>query len=77
MPVNDANSDRAEGYVLWGIRTGVRELTVSGLRIAPHAAVQNLFDRDYITSVTVNAFGSRFFEPGPGRTWSAGVNVGF
>ena len=77
VPVNDANADRAEGYVLWGIRAGARELSIAGLRLAPHAAVQNLFGRDYITSVTVNAFGSRFFEPGPGRTWSAGLTLGF
>jgi iron complex outermembrane receptor protein len=77
VPVNDANSDRAPGYVLWGARAGLRAMRVGALRATPTLAVQNMFDREYITAVTVNAFGARFFEPGPGRTFSAGVTIGY
>jgi iron complex outermembrane recepter protein len=77
VPVNDANTDRAAGYVLWGSRAGVRDLRLGALRATPTIAVQNLFAREYITAVTVNAFGTRYFEPGPGRTFNVGVMLGY
>jgi len=77
VPVNDANSDRAPGYTLWGARLGARALRLGGMRATPTLAVQNLYDREYITAVTVNAFGARFFEPGPGRTFNAGVTIAY
>jgi len=36
-------------------------------------AVDNLFDAQYNGSVVPNAFGGRFFEPAPGRTWRLGI----
>ena len=39
-------------------------------------AVENLFDARYNGSVVPNAFGGRFFEPAPGRTWHLGLEVG-
>ena len=36
-------------------------------------AVENLFAAQYNGSVVPNAFGGRFFEPAPGRTWCLGV----
>jgi len=40
-------------------------------------AVSNVFDVTYNSSVVVNAFGARYFEPGPGRTFSLGMGVTF
>jgi outer membrane receptor protein involved in Fe transport len=40
-------------------------------------AVQNLFDRQVIGSVTVNGSFGRVFEPAAGRYISAGATVGF
>ena len=42
---------------------------------APFAGVTNLLDRAYNTSVTVNAFGRRYFEPGAGRSLYAGLEL--
>ena len=36
-------------------------------------AVENLFAAQYNGSVVPNAFGGRFFEPAPGRTWRLGI----
>ena len=36
-------------------------------------AVDNLFGAQYNGSVVPNAFGGRFFEPAPGRTWRLGI----
>ena len=77
IPVNDANTERAAGYVLWGVRAGLRAYPIAGMRLTPHVAVQNVFDKEYITAVTVNAFGARFFEPGPRRTFNTGLTLSF
>lgn len=77
VPVNDLNSDRSEAYVVWALRAGLRELRAGTLSLAPHAGVTNLFDREYNTAVTVNAFGGRFFEPAPGRSIYGGVTARF
>jgi iron complex outermembrane receptor protein len=77
VPVTDANSDRAPAYMLFGTRAGLRDLRVGTLRATPTLAVQNMFDREYITAVTVNAFGGRYFEPGPGRTINAGLSINY
>lgn len=80
---NDANTFRAPGYELVNVRvTGALTLP-RGPRIIPSVGVQNVFDRRYIGSVSVNAApppgapptASRFFEPGAGRSWFVGATV--
>lgn len=77
IPVNDANTERSPAYVLHGIRAGVRELSAGSMRFAPHLGVMNLFDAEYNTSVVVNAFGGRFYEPGPPRSIYGGMAIRF
>ena len=72
--VNDANTDEASGYFIasanigYGLRLGAWDL-------GSFARVDNLFNRQYIGSVIVNEGNSRYFEPAPGRTWTAGVSA--
>ena len=74
--VNDANTDSAAGYFIasanigYGLRLGAWDL-------GSFARVDNLFNRQYIGSVIVNEGNSRFFEPAPGRTWTAGVSAAY
>ena len=77
IPVNDANTERSPSYVIHGIRAGARDIPAAGLRLAPHIGVMNLFDAEYNTSVVVNAFGGRFYEPGPPRSVYGGVVIRF
>lgn len=77
VPVNDANSDYADGYVIHGLRGGIRRLAVGPIEVAPHLGVFNLTDRRYMTSVVVNAFGGRYYEPGPPRSVYAGISATF
>lgn len=37
--------------------------------------VDNLFDRDYVGSVIIGESNGRFYEPGAGRNWYAGMNL--
>ena len=62
-------------YELLDARAGVRDLALERLVISPYAGISNVFDRSYVSSVAVNAFGSRYFEPGPGRTFHVGLRA--
>ena len=77
IPVDDANTERSEAFTLWGLRVTGRALSLGRVAISPHVGVLNLFDVDYNTSVVVNAFGGRYFEPGPGRSLHAGATLAF
>jgi iron complex outermembrane receptor protein len=46
-----------------------------GLRLTPFVSVQNLFDRSYVGSVTINGTFGRVFEPSPGRNAYAGLEI--
>jgi iron complex outermembrane receptor protein len=86
VPVNDVNcldsiavnpcaADRdgfADSYTLLGARVGANAFRLGPFEVSPFAGVQNIADETYVSSVTVNAFGSRFYEPGPGRTFYVG-----
>ena len=76
-PVNDANAaaTASPAYALTNVRVGLDDVQLVGTRLSPFVGVTNLLDRDYNTSVTVNAFGRRYYEPGPGRSIYAGASL--
>lgn len=63
-----------DGYATLDLRFGV-PLAVGGQAATLFAGVDNLLGERYNGSITPNAFGARFFEPAPGRTWHAGVEA--
>lgn len=73
---DDTNTLEVDG---WGL--GVTALRAharigwGGTQLEPYAAVENLFDRPHIGSVTVNGFGGRVLEPAPGRHLYVGLSV--
>jgi len=77
VPVDDANQNEAPAYTLLDLRLGSSPLLLNGFRVTPTLGLTNLTDQRYATSVAVNAFGGRFYEPGPGRSFHAGVTVGW
>ena len=76
VAANDANSVYAPAYELLNLRVTGDIALAGGRRVAPVIGVQNVFDRRYMGSVSVNAALDRFFEPGPGRTFFGGLSVG-
>lgn len=74
-PVNDGNSAEAPSWWTVDVRAGIPDLQVGSTVLEPWFSVENLLDENYISSVAVNAFGGRFFEPGPGRTFSVGLRA--
>jgi iron complex outermembrane recepter protein len=75
MPVDDANLHHSPGYLL--LDAGLRAPASGGgaLRWVPFLSVRNVGNAEYNASVVVNAFGARFFEPGPGRRLYLGAEV--
>jgi len=77
-PVSDGDADGrfdSPAYTLVEVRGGWEGMRMGGTTLSPFAGVANLLDREYNASVVVNAFGARYYEPGPGRTWYAGVRL--
>lgn len=72
--VNDGNTEAAPSYFVAGIHAGYVWRT-GPWRLGGYARIDNLFDRHYAGSVIVNEGNQRYYEPAPGRNWSAGLNL--
>ena len=72
--VNDENTDTAPGYFTAALHAGYlwhwQNWTMDAF-----ARVDNVLDRQYAGSTIINADFGRYYEPAPGRNWSAGVSV--
>jgi iron complex outermembrane receptor protein len=77
--VDDANTAQTAGFVVYNVRLGVLGVGRTPW-LSPMVAVQNVFDRNYVGSVAVNAAGTattaKFYEPAPRRTLFAGLTLG-
>ena len=47
------------------------------LDLAPFVGINNLWDRRYVSSVTINGAGGRVFEPAPRRVIYLGTEIGY
>lgn len=74
--VDDANSDKASGYLVTAISAGY-VLPLGRWNLTAFARIDNLFDRRYAGSVIVNEANGRYFEPAAGRNGSAGVVLSY
>jgi iron complex outermembrane receptor protein len=75
ITVDDANAFRSPAYFLADLRAGLTDVRLGRITAEPTAGIENLFDARYNTSVVINAFGGRYFEPGPGRAFHLGLAV--
>ena len=73
---NNANTVADPAYTLANLRLGF-DAGRGGATFSPFLGVNNLFDQSYNSNIRLNAFGRRFYEPGPGRNMYAGVAVNF
>jgi iron complex outermembrane receptor protein len=70
IPVNDANTVVSPASLV----TNMRGLVGLG-HVSLFAGIDNLFGAIYNTSVSINGFGGRYFDPAAGRTMYAGVDL--
>ena len=74
MFVNDANSESSPGYAIVNARLLTHAaMGLSGAEVTFGA--QNVFNTRYVSSVSVNAAGGKFYEPGSQRSLYIGVTV--
>ncbi len=75
VPADDANEAFADSFSLFDLRVGASEISAGHMRLSPFAGITNLTNVRYATSVVVNAFGGRYFEPGPDRGGYVGLSM--
>ena len=74
MAVNDANSESSPGYAIFNARIVTsRALGRSGAELTLGAS--NLFNKRYVSSVSVNAAAGKFYEPGAQRSVYVGLTL--
>jgi len=73
--VDDTLSVRAAPWWAANLRVGW-EGTAGSVRLAPFLGVNNLYNRLYVGSVTINAARGRYYEPAPGRNVYVGFSLG-
>jgi iron complex outermembrane recepter protein len=76
MFVDDANTaaSAAAGWAVLNLRAG--GIAVFGRPwLSPVFGVDNVLDHTYVGSVAINAAAGKYYEPSPGRTWYAGLQV--
>ena len=76
VAVNDANTVSSMGHEVMHVRAGGGAIFGKPW-LSPVVGVQNLFDRRYVGAVSANAANARYYEPAPGRTWFAGLTLGY
>lgn len=75
---NSANTAENETYIITNARWLYNGLSVrSTVKIKPFASVNNILNKRYNSSIAINAFGGRFFEPGSDRSFQAGIVLEF
>jgi len=72
--LNDANTEEAAGYWVFGARGGWRR-TLGHLEANLYAGIDNATNRRYSLGNDLNAFGGRYFQPAPGRGWYGGAQL--
>ncbi len=73
---NDSNADSAPTYFTASLHAGYL-LPLEHWTLNAFARIDNLFGRQYAGSVIINEANGRYFEPAPGRNWSAGISASY
>lgn len=72
---DSANSALNDSYLLVNTRYIYSGFRTNGWSIEPFISIMNLFNVRYNTSVAINAFGNRFYEPGSDRNFRVGLRL--
>ena len=64
MYADDGNSEEVEDYVLLNINAGY-QMRLGQFNMIPFLGINNLLNTAYPDNIRINAFGRRYYEPGP------------
>ncbi|TEA77069.1 TonB-dependent receptor [Allopusillimonas ginsengisoli] len=76
MYVNDSNDEATPSYFTAALHAGY-VWSLENWRLNAFARVDNVLDKRYAGSAIINAGFGRYYEPAPGRNWTAGLNASF
>jgi iron complex outermembrane receptor protein len=71
---NNANTVVIGDYTIANLRFGY-DANLGNFTVSPFVGINNVFNETYTANVRLNAFGGRYFEPGPDRNAYAGVTL--
>jgi len=74
--VDDANTDRTEGYHLLNSVLGV-DMTFSHFNVLISGGINNLFDEVYVGFTNTNSADLRFYEAGAPLNYYLTINFGY
>jgi iron complex outermembrane receptor protein len=74
VAVNDVNSVFAPAYAVFGLNGGYGA-DWQNFRLSAFVRINNVLNRRYVGSVIPDDGNNRYFEPGPGFSVLAGINV--
>ncbi len=74
MWADNANTEEVKAFSLLAF-SAFRTFQKSKFEVTPYIHIENLLDVDYFDNIRINAFGGRYYEPGPGRQFRVGVKV--
>jgi iron complex outermembrane receptor protein len=75
IPLNDANAEYAASYHLLHARLGFEKQVWSQWRLKFVVGAENLLDQRYSLGNDINAFGGRYYNAAPGRSFYASLVV--
>lgn len=73
---NDVNTASADSYAVFNWRGGFQQ-KLDKWSFTEFVRVDNLTNKDFVSSVRVNDQNSRFYEPGLPANWTVGVNASY
>jgi iron complex outermembrane receptor protein len=73
IALNDANTDYADPYNLFGLRIGYKKYLSKQIRMEIFGAAENILDEKYSLGNDINAFGGRYYNVAAGRNFSGGI----
>jgi len=75
---NSTNTTENDSYIVTNARWLYNGFSIrNNIRLKPFVSVSNVLNTRYNSSVAINAFGGRFFEPGSDRAFQAGLVLEF
>ena len=69
---DNANTAKVDSAWVFNGRVG-KNIEAGGDRLTVYFGIDNLFDEVYFDNIRINAFGGRYYEPAPDRTFYTGL----
>jgi iron complex outermembrane recepter protein len=74
--VNDTNTESANAYTIFNWRGGFKQ-QAGKWSFTEFARIDNITNRDFVSSIKVNDANGRYYEPGNPSNWTVGVNASY